>query len=380
MAAVMPARKLRVFMTADAVGGVWQYALDLARGLVDHGVETTLAVLGPGPDPDQTAAAGAVPGLKLLPTRLPLDWTATTPDEVRKAGASLAALADESGAEIIHLNSPALGAGARFPAPVVVACHSCVATWWEAVRTGPVPNDFLWRARLVQQGYRSADALIAPTAAFANDTRRTYGLPKTPHVINNGRSMIAHRPDRPALGACFAFTAGRLWDEGKNLAALDRAAGQFGIPVVAAGPLDGPNGARIELKHVKSLGRLSDHDIARWLKAMPVFVSTARYEPFGLAVLEAAQAGCPLVLSDIASFRELWDGAAVFVPPDDDRAIAAAIERVIRDATLRETLEDAARERALDYSVEAMAAGLFDIYRSLLSKTGRQVAREEAVA
>ncbi len=367
-------------MTADAVGGVWQYALDLAQGLADYGVETTLAVLGPGPDPDQAAAAGAVPGLTLLRTDLPLDWTATTLDEVRKAGASLAVLADGSGADIVHLNSPALGAGARFPAPVVVGCHSCVATWWEAVRTGPVPEDFLWRARLVQQGYRSADALIAPTAAFANDTRRTYGLPQAPHVVHNGRSTVAHRPDRPALGACFAFTAGRLWDEGKNLAALDRAAGRFDIPVVAAGPLDGPNGARIEFEHVKSLGRLSDRDIARWLKATPIFVSTARYEPFGLAVLEAAQAGCPLVLSDIPSFRELWDGAAVFIPPNDDRAIAAAIERVIRDAKLRETLEEAARERALDYSVEAMAAGVYDIYRSLLSTTGRQAPREEVVA
>jgi glycosyltransferase involved in cell wall biosynthesis len=377
---MMPARKLRLFMTADAVGGVWQYALDLAHGLTEYGMETTLAVLGPGPDPDQAAAADAVPGLKLLPTGLPLDWTAATPDEAKKAGASLAALADESAPDIIHLNNPALGAGARFPAPVVVGCHSCVATWWEAVRAGPVPDDFLWRARLVQQGYRSADALVAPTAAFANDTRRTYGLPTTPHVVYNGRSIVTHRPDRPALGACFAFTAGRLWDEGKNLAALDRAAGRFGIPVVAAGPLDGPNGARIEFKHVKSLGRLSDRDIARWLKATPIFVSTARYEPFGLAVLEAAQAGCPLVLSDIASFRELWDGAAVFVPPDDDRAIAAAIERVIRDATLRESLEDAARERALDYSAEAMAAGVFDIYRSLLPTAGRHMPREEAVA
>jgi hypothetical protein len=38
-------------------------------------------------------------------------------------------------------------------------------------------------------------------------------------------------------------------------------------------------------------------------------------EPFGLAVLEAAQAGCPLVLSDLPGFRELWDGAALFRRP-----------------------------------------------------------------
>ncbi len=47
--------------------------------------------------------------------------------------------------------------------------------------------------------------------------------------------------------------------------------------------------------------------------AATVFASMARYEPFGLAVLEAAQAGMRLVLSDIPTFRELWDGAAIFV-------------------------------------------------------------------
>ena len=51
-----------------------------------------------------------------------------------------------------------------------------------------------------------------------------------------------------------------------------------------------------------------------------VFVSPALYEPFGLAVLEAAQAGCALVLSDIPTFRELWDGVALFVAPVIARA------------------------------------------------------------
>lgn len=375
-----PGEKLQLFMTADAVGGVWQYALDLARGLVDHGVETTLAVLGPSPRADQAANAGAVPGLRLLATDLPLDWIAKNSDEVKGAGALLAALADESVADIVHLNSAALAAGAPFRAPVVVGCHSCVATWWEAVRSGPVPDDFLWRARLVQQGYRAADALIAPTAAFAAVTRRTYGLREAPEVVHNGRWIASHRPARPTFSASFAFTAGRLWDEGKNLAALDRAAAHLNIPFVAAGSLDGPNGAAIELRHVRAVGQLDGTEIAGWLKAAPVFVSTALYEPFGLAVLEAAQAGCPLVLSDIPSFRELWDGAATFVPPEDDRAIAAAVEEAMTDPTLRARLGAVARERARDYSVEAMAPRVFDIYRSLLSSADRPALCEEAIA
>jgi glycosyltransferase involved in cell wall biosynthesis len=369
-----------VLLTADAVGGVWPYALGLARGLAPHGIETTLAVLGPGPRPEQAGEANAVPGLTLLPLDLPLDWTAATPDEVKRAGAALAALADEIGADLVHLHSAALGAGGRFGVPVVVGCHSCVATWWEAVRAGPVPDDFLWRAKLVMQGYRAADALIAPTAAFADVTRRTYGLLEPPDVVHNGRSMAAPRPDRPAFSASFAFTAGRLWDEGKNLAVLDRAAVRLSIPVLAAGPTEGPNGARIDLRHLKTLGQISEGEIARWLKPAPVFVSPALYEPFGLAVLEAAQACCPLVLSDIPTFRELWEGAALFVDPDDDRTLAQAVEEIVGDQALRARLGTAACTRARHYSVEAMAAGTLEIYRSLLATDSSAASHERAIA
>lgn len=363
---VTPDRNLRLLMTADAVGGVWQYALDLARGLAVHQVETTLAVLGPGPSPIQVEEADAVPGLTLLPLDLPLDWTAASPEEVKRAGAALAAVADEVGPDFVHLNSAALAAGGPFRAPLVVGCHSCVATWWEAVRSEPLSDDFLWRAKLVLQGYRTADALIAPTAAFADATRRTYGLSEAPYVVYNGRSPAASRPDRPAFSAAFAFTAGRLWDEGKNLAVLDRAAARLGIPVVAAGPLAGPNGASIALPNLKTLGPLSEADIARWLKPAPVFISSALYEPFGLAVLEAAQACCPLVLSDIPSFRELWEGAALFVDPDDDRGFAQAVEQIVGDPHLRARLGTVACKRAGEYSVETMAEDTLEIYRSLL--------------
>jgi glycosyltransferase involved in cell wall biosynthesis len=368
-------------MTADAVGGVWQYALDLARGLRRHDLATTLAILGPSPRPEQVAEAAAVPDLRLLPLDRPLDWTADTPDEVKGAGVALAALAEEIEADLVHLNSAALAAGAPFSAPTVVGCHSCVATWWETVRGGPMPKDFLWRANLVQQGYRAADALIAPTAAFADTTRRTYNLREAPYVVHNGRSLSAAPTGRAPISGSFAFTAGRLWDEGKNLAALDRAAARLNLPVVAAGPTEGPNRARIELQHLKTLGHLSEGEIARWLKRGPIFVSSARYEPFGLAVLEAAQAGCPLVLSDIRSFRELWEGAALFVAADDDRGFARTVEEIVGDASLRTRLGRAASERARGYSAEVMTAGALKVYGSLLASRHLHAApHERAIA
>ncbi|MDQ4135782.1 MAG: glycosyltransferase, partial [Pseudomonadota bacterium] len=120
---------------------------------------------------------------------------------------------------------------------------------------------------------------------------------------------------------------------------------------------------------VRPLGRLDDEAVARRLARRPIVASVARYEPFGLAVLEAAQAGCALVLSDIPTFRELWEGAALFVPADDDRAIADAILRLAGDPALRARLGQAAQERSQAYSVDAMSAGLAAVYRSLLAGT-----------
>lgn len=368
---------LRVFMTADAVGGVWQYALDLAEGLRPHGVEVTLAVLGPAPSAGQQEMAEAA-GIKLILTDLPLEWTAENPAAVEEAGKVLARLAAQMRPDIIHLNSPALALGANFCAPVVAVCHSCVATWWQAVRSGSLPDDFLWRTDLVRRGYRAADLLLAPTAAFADATARVYDLTRTPVVVRNGRR--APQVGKNDLDAPFAFTAGRLWDEGKNLAAIDRAAARLSIPVSAAGALQGPNGARIELHNAMALGLLSDAEIARYLSARPIFVSAARYEPFGLAVLEAAQAGCALVLSDIPTFRELWEGAAVFVAQDDDEAIAGAINALAKDVETRRGLGGAAKDRAATYSLEAMSEGVLGAYRSLLTSGTRRPRREGVAA
>jgi glycosyltransferase involved in cell wall biosynthesis len=359
---------IHVLMTADAVGGVWQYALELARALGSADVRTTLAVLGPAPGADQAADARAVPNLTLRTLDLPLDWTADRQEDLEKAAAAISDLATGIGADLVHLNSVTLAAGGRFTMPVVAVCHSCLATWWDAVRgTEPLPEDFVWRVRMGARGMAAADALMAPTAAFAQATARAYGLAQAPLVVRNGRSAPSTRgiPHRAPEGD-FVFTAGRLWDEGKNVAAIDRAAGRVDLPVIAAGPHAGPNGTRINLEHATPVGRLGEDEISAWLGLRPIFVSMSRFEPFGLAVLEAAQAGCPLILSDIPTFVELWGGAAEFVEPNDDEALAAAIHRLASDPEHRRRLADAALERSRQYTPEAMAEGALRVYRALL--------------
>jgi len=367
----------RVLVTADTVGGVWQYSLDLARGLSRLGIATVIAVMGPSPTQEQHAAAGAIPGLKLIDTGLALDWLAEDGAALRAAAQAIAALASDAEVDIVQLNSAALAAEAEFPAPVVVVHHSCVATWWAAVHASPLPHDFVWRTEMVRAGLLAAAAVITPTGAFGEAVQRTYALEQAPRTVHNGRTPLVVR--HGALHD-FVFTAGRLWDEGKNLATVDAAAAAVGVPVRAAGPLKGPNGAEVMFDNLHCLGNLGEEELARWLSARPVFVSAALYEPFGLSVLEAAAAGCPLILSDIPTFRELWDGVATFIPPRDENGYIRAISELVGDDFERSVQGHATAERAARFTPDAMAAQMATIYRALLPAVRRPVLAARAAA
>lgn len=369
----------KLFMTADAVGGVWTYALDLAAGLSAHGVRTVLAVVGPTPSPQQLDQAATAPGLTLLATGLPLDWASEDRAAVEAAGEQLADMADDLGADVFQVNAAALAATGEIRRPLVVAAHSCVATWWAAVKGGPPPKEFGWRSELASRAYARADAVVAPSAAFAEATRTTYGLATLPRVTPNGRLPSLRMPvDGP--GERLVLTAGRLWDEGKGVDVLDRAAASVGAPVVAAGPLDAPLGGRVRFANLNLPGVLRGDRLAQLLSRRPVFVSASRYEPFGLAVLEAAQAGCPLVLSDIPTFRELWDEAAVFTPPGDAGALAAALNALLADDVRRDRLGRAARSRSRRYTASAMAAAQLAVFDAARAAWEARPSGEGAVA
>lgn len=345
-----------VLLTTDAVGGVWTYSLDLARGLAHHGVSTTLAVIGPEPGPAQRAEARQV-GLTMIQTGFPLDWWGVGADEIVRSGQAIARFADEVGVDVVHLHAPSLAAEADFNVPVIGSCHSCLATWWSAAKTGEMPSDFRWRTELLSRGYRACDALIAPSRSFRDATAQRYGV--EPTAVLNGRGLRRLSPGGPRSGV---LTSGRLWDAGKNVAALDRAAERMRAPVAAAGAVTGPHGETITLSHTESLGHLDAESLAGRLNQAAVFASLALYEPFGLGVLEAAQAGCALVLSDIPTFRELWDGAAMFVSPHDEPEAARVLDAVASDPAERSRLSRKAKARAQVYSLQASANGTLAVY------------------
>jgi glycosyltransferase involved in cell wall biosynthesis len=354
---------LRILITADASSSLWQYGLDLARGLSRLGHETVLALTGPAATTEQIRAATAIPGLRLVDTGLALDRLAEDEASLVRAAEAIADLAAETDADIVQLNTPALAALADFGRPVVAVLHHCLASWWEAVEGASLPADFAWRIELVARGLHAAGAVVAPTAAFGAEAKRHYRLEAAPRAVHHGRSPLAVPSGAPHD---FVFTSGRLWDQGKNLGMLDSAAARIGVPVRAAGPLSGPTGGQVIFDNIHCLGTLGEEELGRWLSARPVFVCAALYEPFGLAVLEAASAGCALVLSDIPTFRELWDEVAIFVDPRDEDGFARAIGDLAGDDFERAVLGRAAKERSALYSPDAMAAQMASLYRGLL--------------
>ncbi|WP_431856506.1 glycosyltransferase family 4 protein [Azospirillum sp.] len=363
MPEVDPGRPNRVLMTADAVGGVWDYSLELARSLARQGVGVSLAVMGGGLDDDKRAAAQRVPGLTLDDAPFRLEWMPDPEDDLERAGDWLLELERRVRPDIVHVNGYAQAA-LPFTAPVLSVGHSCVLSWWRGVHRESAPRDWDRYARRVTDGLRLADLVVAPTRAMLDDLDDLYGpLPRT-RVIANGRDPALYRPHakRP-----FILSAGRVWDKAKNIAALDAVAPRLQWPLLVAGDADGPDGSHAPPRHVRHLGRLSSDALARVYGKAAVFALPARYEPFGLAALEAALAGCALVLGDIPTLRELWNGAAVFVDPDDRDGLARVLNRLAADPQRRAELAALARRRALAYSGVRMGRGYRRAYGDLLS-------------
>jgi glycosyltransferase involved in cell wall biosynthesis len=345
-------------MTADAVGGVWTYALELARGLAAAGTEVLLAVVGPGPDAAQQAEAATVPGLSLVVTGLGLEWQDKAGPLGAPARDRLLALERAFSPDLVHCNG-FREAAAGFAVPVVLVAHSCVGTWWRSCRNEPLPED--WRAYGggVRTGLRSASVVVGPTAAFLDAFLATWGTAHRRCVVRNGLDLepVAAARRRPVV-----LAAGRLWDEAKNIAALAAVALELPWPVLVAGDPP-PQGVGGGLHH---LGRLPRAALRQAMAEAAIFAAPARYEPFGLAILEAAAAGCALVLGKQPSLIELWGDAARFVPADDPAALRDTLLDLIEDGAALVRLQEAARARAARFGRAAMVAGYREVYADAL--------------
>jgi glycosyltransferase involved in cell wall biosynthesis len=347
---------MRILMTGDTVGGVFTYACELARALAERGAETHLVLAGRRLDGDQRRAVRACGAASVHAHELRLEWMDDPWADVERAGDRLLELAADVEPELVHLNEYA-HASLGWTAPTVVVAHSDVLSWHEAVGrpAGPGWSEYEQRVRA---GLRAADLVVAPTAAMLRPLTRLYGPLGDTAVIPNGRV----RNVKPRRKEPFVLAVGRVWDEAKNVAALERVAGRLPWPVLVAGD------ARQPLSGVRSLGRLSAAALDDRFARAAIFAAPAKYEPFGLAALEAALAGCALLLGELPSLREVWGGAALYTDPFDDEAIASAASCLIEDELLRCRLGAAARERAGEYTPARMADRYLEAYERLAGR------------
>ncbi|MGG7539028.1 MULTISPECIES: glycosyltransferase family 4 protein [Rhizobium] len=355
-------RHRRVLMTVDAIGGVWRYAMDLGAALKSNNIEVVFAGLGPFPADDKVAEAGRVG--KLVWLDAPLDWTAQTEEAVAEVPRLIADLARREQADLLHLNLPSQAAGMQTNLPIAVVCHSCVVTWFAAVRGREVPPDWQWQYRLNQEGFACADTVIAPSHSHARAMEAAYGTIGNLQVVHNASALAVS--DEPKQD--FVLAAGRWWDDGKNGAVLDDAAAMTRWTVAAAGATTGPNGQNMRFRHADHRGELSHERMSALTRQAAIVASPSLYEPFGLAALEAARAGAALVLSDIPTYREIWDGAALFADPHRPDVFADAFNSLAGDPQQRAALGRKARARSAGFSVKAQAEAMRSIYSGMCAR------------
>jgi glycosyltransferase involved in cell wall biosynthesis len=342
---------MKVLIATDTVGGVLTYTTELAAALEAGGDEVVVATMGPRLRREQR---------QLLPGRVHegefrLEWMDDPWEDVDAAGEWLLGLEREERPDVVHLCSYAHGA-LPFATPKVLVAHSCVLSWWRAVHGVEAPARWDTYRERMGAGLASADAVVAVTEAIRAELERDHDLdPARTTVIHNGSGGPSARIEKQNL----VLGAGRFWDAAKNLEALDAAAAGLSWPVAVAGKGDEP-------EHALSAGQLAPAALAELRGRAAIYAAPALYEPFGLGILEAARDGCALVLGDVPSLRELWDGAAIFVDPDDPGALHDVLEALIASPELRADIAAEAELRAASYSIERTASACRRLYERLL--------------
>lgn len=349
-----------LLMTADTIGGVWTYAVDLCRALQEHDVKVHLATMGESLSRSQRKTINGILNVELHESNFALEWMENPWKDVDEAGDWLLQLERQIQPDIIHLNNYTHGS-LPWSAPVLVVGHSCVLSWWEAVKGKEVPVEWNEYQERVRRGLGQADNVVAVSRHFMECLEKFYGPLSNKSIIYNGRY---EKPFDAAEKEHLIFSMGRIWDEAKNLKTLKEVANDLSWEVVVAGNNDG--NYLSETGNFSLTGQLPQSKIADWLSKSSIYVMPARYEPFGLTILEAALSKCALILGDIPTLREIWGDAAIYINPDNPQQLKDSIEEVIHTPLKLENMARKASERAKIYSLFRMKDQYFKLYQKML--------------
>jgi glycosyltransferase involved in cell wall biosynthesis len=112
-------------------------------------------------------------------------------------------------------------------------------------------------------------------------------------------------------------------------------------------------------------GFLDKKELAFYYAGAECLVFPSFYEGFGFPVLEAMACGCPVVASNVSSLPEVVGDAGLLVNPHDHNAIAAAIESILSNESLKKSLKKAGLERAKLFSWRKTAETTLHIYQEI---------------
>lgn len=360
-----------VLITSDTVGGVWTYTQELVTGLIHAGHRVTLVSFGKLPLPHQTAWMQSLAGLDYRPTEYRLEWMEVSERDIEESKRYLELLIGEVKPDVLHFSQYCYGDLAT-TIPKVVVAHSDIVSWWAAVHGGE-PDDTPWirnYRETVRRGLRGADLVVAPSRWMLDQISKYYLRPAAEQVIYNGRTPTLFDPEAKKNDS--VLSVGRVWDPAKNVSLLLQREQEATVSIVGWEREPGREDRQRSVQtpaNVTLLGPKSQAELREIYASASIYAATSRYEPFGLAPLEAALSRCALLMNDNPVFHELWGNAAVFFKNDDAEDCSRQIDRLSRDSDLRKGYAGHALQVACEkFTASRMVEKYQHAYQELLSR------------
>ena len=364
---------MRILMTTDTVGGVWTFTSELTEQLLQRGHEVYLVGFGRKASPEQERRFDPWPNngrLTTLSTGIPLEWMQN--NETAFEGGQEEILNDAAcfQPDLIVSNQFCFGRLAT-NTPRIVIAHSDVLSWARACKPSALePTPWLNRyTSMVQAGLLDASAVVTPTAWMGKALTESFFLPRNYLVIPNG-VCIGPAPHPPPERRLQAITAGRLWDEAKGLDTLKDL--DVSMPLLVAGEnvFESPDPKPSWPGNLVSLGPLAPTELHAVFRESSFYLCTSRYEPFGLAPLEAALCGCAVVCRDLPSLREVWSEGALYF--NDNTSLSRIVQELGWDYQLLSAAQARSYQRALQYTPERMAESYLHLFQTILDQQATQ--------
>jgi glycosyltransferase involved in cell wall biosynthesis len=365
---------VHVVVTADSLSGSWTYARELVTGLVTRGVRVTLVSFGEIPLPEQTSWMDHLHGLDYRPTAFHLEWMQEAEEDLPESSAFLAALVRELRPDILHLNQFCYG-NLQVDVPRVVMAHGDLITWTHAVHNhAPRASSMTWYRNTVVAGLAGADAVVAPSEWMLDRISACYARPQRGKVIYPGRNPIFFNP-YVSKDDC-VLAVGRMVDAGKQVFLLTQQ--PYSVPICIVGaehtvpvpriPIRADVKVATDQTSVAIRGPQTEAQLRALYSRASIYAATARYEPLGMAALEAAFSRCAIVANDIPSFREIWGDAALYFRTNDAASLAENVRMLNEDRAMRRAYAELAYTRARErFTTKRMIDDCLQLYRSLAS-------------